>query len=187
VRKLGILACLASAACEDLPPDRTFETAEVRLAFEGWTRTIQKGDAPAVFAGMSLAFRSQWLFDLLKGGEARAHAWRRSLTGEARTGVDLWYNFHKDKDVPRVPTLDGALLNSPAVVAVWRDIFAESADEMKRQMSKLQISEVYQDGGGVTVLVKNVVGETEMYEMVAEGGGWKINHHRRALRSVEPR
>ena len=53
MRKLGVLALLAAAlGCEDLPPDRTAEHADVRRAFDAWVKTMMKGDAPASWAGL---------------------------------------------------------------------------------------------------------------------------------------
>jgi hypothetical protein len=184
VRKFAFVALLASVGCEDLPPDRTAEHADVRRSFEAWAKTLVKGEFPAAWAGMTTGYKSQWLFDLLVAGDATAHAWRRSLTGETRTTVDLWYNFHKDKNVARVPALPVELIDSPTVVGIWKTVCEEAAPELKSQMAKLEIVEIYSDGAGATVTVRNIRTTTEMYEMVPGRGGWLINHYVGSRRQV---
>jgi hypothetical protein len=48
-------------------------------------------------------------------------------------------------------------------------------------MSRLQIAQVYGDDSGVTVAVRNGVGATELYGMIYERDGWKIDAHRQPL------
>lgn len=176
MRKAWILALLSVAGCEDLPPDRSAEHADVRRSFDGWTRSLAKGDAPAAWAGMTIGYKSQWLFDLLKDGDGAAHAWRRGLTGETRTTVDLWYNFHKDKNVSRVPPLAPELIESPSVVAIWKGVCDEAGPALKAEMSRLEVVDVYSDGAGATVTVRNLRGTTEMYELVPGRSTWLVNH-----------
>ena len=49
------------------------------------------------------------------------------------------------------------------------------------QMSRIQIAQVYSDDSGVTVAVKNGVNTTELYGLIYERDGWKIDAHRQPL------
>ena len=175
MKKLAFVALLASVGCEDLPPDRSAEHADVRRSFDAWAKLLVKGDAPGAWAGMTTGYKSQWLFDLLAD---------RGLTGETRTTVDLWYNFHKDKNVSRVPALPAELIDSPSVVAIWKQVYDDAAPTIKNEFAKLEVVEVYSDGVGATVTVRNIRTTTEMYELVPGRGGWLINHHVNARRQV---
>ena len=176
MKKIVVLALLAVAGCEDLPPDRSAEHGDVRRAFDAWTRSLAKGDAPTAWAGMTVGYKSQWLFDLLKDGDSAAHAWRRGLTGETRTTVDLWYNFHKEKNIARVPGMDPLIIETPSVVAIWKGVCDEAGQALKAEMSRLEVVDVYSDGAGATVTVRNIRGTTEMYELVPGRSTWLVNH-----------
>jgi len=52
---------------------------------------------------------------------------------------------------------------------------------IRAQMSRLQIAQVYGEDSGVTVAVKNGVNSTELYGLVFERDGWKIDGHRQPL------
>jgi hypothetical protein len=169
---------VALAACEELPPDTDAQKLQVEDAFVAWVNQLVKGNADAAYRGLSEANKSQWLFDLLKRGDRTANAWRLKLEGRARTDIDLWLNYFKDKSDGRPERLPTEVLDSEGVLAVWRTTFEEQKDPIKVQMAKLRILEIYTDDAAASVIVRNVVGKTEMYQMVFERGGWKVDHHR---------
>lgn len=175
---------LASAGCADLPSEPTAESQQAQEAFEDWLDALVRGDATAAWAGLSEGNRSQWLFDRLRDGDAPAHDWRKAFTGEPRTQVDLWYFFHRDRNDPRVRTLPLGMLNHPSTLALWARYFNDSLPSVKRQMERLEITQVYADGAMVTVLARNLVGKTEMYQLVYEAGDWRVDHHREAVKQV---
>lgn len=175
---------LLAAGCGELPPAPTAGAAEAQEAFEEWLDALVRGDATAAWAGLSEGNRSQWLFDRLRDGDAAAHDWRKAFSGEARTQLDLWYFFHRDRNDARVQVLPTALLSHPTTVALWTRYFSESHSEVKRQMLKLEVMQVYSDGNLVTVTARNIMGKTEMYQLRYEAGGWRVDHHSQGARQV---
>lgn len=173
---VAVLAVLAG--CEDLPAERTPAQQEVEDAFQDWLDALTGGDAATAFRMLTDGNKSQWLFDLLKGEDRAAHTWRLKLEGQARTDVDLWYNYFKDRGSDRVSPLSTAILDSPGVFAVWKETFDSQREAIRLEMSRLRVSTIYTDGAAATVTVLNAINKAEMYQMVIERGGWRIDHHK---------
>lgn len=169
---------VALAACEELPEDTDSRKLVIEDAFMAWVNHLVKGNGDAAFRGLSEANKSQWLFDLLRREDRAAHAWRTQLQGRTRTDIDLWLNYFKDKSGARVEKLPTELLDSEGVLNVWRQTFEEQKDAVKVQMARIRVLEIYMDDAAASVIIRNVVGKTEMYQLVFERGGWKVDHHR---------
>lgn len=182
--KRAMLLAGLLAGCGDLPPEPTVESQRAQEAFEDWLDALVRGDAKAAWAGLSEGNRSHWIFERLRDGDAPAHDWRKAWTGEARTQLDLWYFFHRDRSDARVRPLPVDILDHASTLALWTRYFSESLPEVRRQMEKLEITQVYPDGAMVTVLARNLLGKTEMYQLAFEAGAWKVDHHREAVRQV---
>jgi hypothetical protein len=166
------------AACEDLPPERTVGQHQVEDAFNTWLDALVAGDAVTSFRMLSDGNKSQWLFDLLKGEDRAAHAWRLKLEGKPRTDVDLWYTYFKDKPNDRVERLSTSVLDSPAVLALWKETFDGQKEGIRQEMSRMKVTDVFADGAAATVTVVNAIGKPEMFQLIIERGGWKVDHHK---------
>ncbi|HEX7900439.1 MAG TPA: hypothetical protein VF950_21905 [Planctomycetota bacterium] len=175
---------LALVACEELPPERTPEQIRVEDAFMAWVNHLAKGNADAAYRGLSEQNKSQWMFDLLRAEDRAAHAWRLTLEGRTRTDVDLWLNYFKDKRDGRVEKLPTALLDDPGVLNVWRSTFEAQKEIIRIQMSRLTISEVFAEAAAASIIVRNIEGKSEMYQMIFERNGWKVDHHRQTVAEV---
>jgi len=184
VRIACVGLAVALVACEEFPPERTAAQIGVEDAFLTWVDHLTKGDADAAYRGLSEQNKSQWVFRLLKAEDRAAHAWRLKLEGRTRTDVDLWLNYFKDKTNVRVEKLPSSLLDDPGLLEVWRTTFESQKDIIRIQMSKIQISEVFAEPAVASITVRNIEGKIEMYEMVFERAGWKINHHMSDVREV---
>ena len=182
------IACVGLAvalvACEDLPPERTAAQIGVEDAFLTWVEHLTKGNTDAAYQGLSEQNKSQWLFDLLRAEDRAAHAWRLKLEGGTRTDVDLWFNYFKEKRDVRVERLPTALLDDPSVRELWRSTFDSQKEAIQIQMSKIQISEVFAEVAAASIIIRNMQGKSEMYQMIYERSGWKIDHHRQAMQEV---
>jgi hypothetical protein len=174
----ALAAFAVLAGCEDLPPERTPEAQQVEDAFRDWLDALIDGDAATAFRMLTDGNKSQWLFDLLKAEDRAAHAWRLKLEDKVRTDVDLWYNYFKDRKADRVNPLPTPLLDSPGVFAVWKETFDSQRENIRLEMSRVKVTSVYADGGGATVTVLNAINKSEMYQMIIERGGWRIDHHK---------
>ena len=181
---LAAALAFALAACEELPPERDSRQIDVEDAFIGWVNHLVKGNADAAYRGLSEANKSNWLFDLLRRGDRTANAWLRKLEGRTRTDVDLWFNYFKDKKDNRVEKLPTSLLDHPTVLDLWRTTFEEQKEAVRIQMSNIQISEVFAEAAAASIVVRNIQGKTEMYQMIFERAGWKIDHHRQSVQEV---
>jgi hypothetical protein len=180
VRKAAMLLLLAAvpASCQ---PDTVDKKESARTAFEDWVRACAEGDAAKVFHGLSDGNKSGWVYERLEESDALARRWRGDLTGLARTDLDLWLGVAKKRADGRQEPLPQTVLTHPSLKTLFTELFTRDAGAIKLQMSRLAVAQVYGDDSGVTVAVKNGLGSTELYGMVYERDGWKIDAHRQPL------
>lgn len=181
MRKPVALALLALVGASCSSSDTIDRKESARLGFEAWVRDCVNGDSTKVFHGMSDGNKSGWLFDRLEESDASARRWRGELTGQARTDLDLWLGVARRRGNGRDEPLPSSVLTHPSLDALFKELFMRTYDGIRLQMSRLQVSDVFSDDSGVTVSVKNGLGSTELYGMVYERDGWKIDAHRQPL------
>jgi hypothetical protein len=177
VKRLAALLFLLPASCGPETKDTTVEAVK---AFENWVRACVAGDGDTVFRGMSDGFKSGWLFDRLTEADPLARRWRGDLTGTARTDLDLWLGLAKKRNDGRQEPLPQTVLAHPSLLALFKDYFA-SEGRLRSEMSRTAIGQAFADDTGVTVVVKNGAGSTELYGLIAERDGWKVDAHREPL------
>jgi hypothetical protein len=184
VKKIVALLALGAIipSCSPTTVDRSAAAQEF---FEDWVRACVKGDAPKVFHGMSDAYKSGWLFDRFEESDPATRRWRGELTGTARTDLDLWLGVSKQKGSGRESVLPPSVILDPSLTALFKEMFMKDLGGIQLQMSRIAIAKVYADDSGVTVAVKNGLNSTELYGLVYERDGWKIDAHRQPL--TQPR
>lgn len=178
-----LLSSLASCGGDDLVSDSspTKRSDSARIAFETWVKAAVSGDAIRTFAMLSDGNKSGWLFDRIEEGDASARRWRSELTGTPRTDLDLWLGVARKRGGGRDEPLPSSVLLDRSLQDLFVEFFMRTQEGIRVQMSRLQIAQVYGDDSGVTVAVRNGVGATELYGMVYERDGWKIDAHRQPL------
>ncbi len=184
MKKLAVLLCLALGACGETESGKAMGEARsksARDAFETWVKAAVAGDAKMTFHMLSDGNKSGWVFDRLEEGDASARRWRSELTGTARTELDLWWGVAKKRESGRDEPLPSSVLVHPSLAELFTEFFVRTEGGIRVQMSRLQIAQVYGDDSGVTVAVRNGVGATELYGMIYERDGWKIDAHRQPL------
>jgi hypothetical protein len=60
----------------------------------------------------------------------------------------------------------------------------QSLARVRQEFSTLKVAEVYADDTGASIAVRTTVGTTELYQLIPEGAGWKIDHHRSSIRPL---
>jgi hypothetical protein len=171
---------LLAAGCASQEPKQT-EVA--KKTFEEWARSAVAGDAEKTLAMFSDARKSEWLFQRLEENDALARRWRGELSGTARTDLDLWWGMAHRSGSGREP-LRVSVLTHPSFIQLFREYFMQSATAIKNQLSKLEVTNIYGDDTGITVSVRCGAGApTELYGLVYEHDGWKIDTYRQPLAS----
>ena len=178
---LLILGCFAASCNPETNKSKVSTSA--REMFENWVRACVDGDVAKVFAGMSDGYKSGWIYDRLGESDTAARRWRGDLTGQARTDLDLWLGVAKKREDGREESLPPSVLDHPSFAGLFRDLFMRDFNSggIRVQMSRLQIAQVYGDDSGVTVAVKNGINTTELYGLIYERDGWKVDAHRQPL------
>jgi len=173
-----IAVLLLAAGCASQEPKQT-EVA--RKMFEEWARAAATGDAEKTLSMFSDAKKSEWLFERLEENDALARRWRGELTGGPRTDLDLWWGLSHKKGSGRDPVA-ATVLGHPTFIQLFREYFMRTVTAIKNQFSRLEVTNIYGDDTGITVAVKCGAGApTEMYGLVYERDGWKIDSYRQPL------
>ena len=175
----AVILLLASCSATE---KKDIET--VRQQFESWVKSAAAGDADKTLAMFSDAKKSEWLYDRLEENDPFARRWRGDLTGPARTDLDLWWGIAHTNRNGRTEPLRPSVLDHPTFRNLFKEYFVQTSGAIKAQFSKLEISNVYGDDTGITVAVKCGLGApTELYGLVFEHDGWKIDSYRQPLTS----
>jgi hypothetical protein len=178
VRKFAALLLVAASCATEEPK----ETEQVRKAFEDWAKATMAGNAEKSLAMLSDAKKSEWLYDRLEENDPLARRWRGELSGPARTDLDLWWGVAHKRRSGRAESLKDTVLAHPAFIQLFKDYFGQTATAIRTQFSRLEIMKVYADDTGITVIVKCGMGApTEMYGLIFEREGWKIDTYRQPL------
>jgi len=173
-----VTVLLLAAGCASHEPK---QTDVARKSIEDWARAASAGDADKTLAMLSDARKSEWLFERLEENDPIARRWRGELTGAPRTDLDLWWGLAHRSGSGREP-LRATVLAHPTFAQLFREYFMQSAVAIKNQLSKLEVTNIYGDDTGITVVVRCGAGApTELYGMVYERDGWKIDTYRQPL------
>ena len=159
------------------------QTDVARKSFEDWAKATAAGDVEKSLGMLSDARKSEWLFQRLEEGDPIATRWRGELTGVARTELDLWWGIAHRSGNGREP-LRATVLAHPSFIKLFREYFTLSAGAIKNQFSKLEVTNAYGDDSGITIAVRCGAGApTELYGLIFERDGWKIDTYRQPLGS----
>jgi hypothetical protein len=175
--RAALLLLLASCATPVPTPSDT-----AKQSFQSWANAAKAGDAEKTLDGFSDAKKSEWLYQLLEENDPIARRWRGELTGAVRTNLDLWWGVTHKKGNGRAEVLHVSVLTHPSFVQMFREYFLQTASAIRASFSKLEVIQVYGDDTGVTVVVKCGLGmPSELYGLVYERDGWKIDTYRQPL------
>lgn len=173
---VALFALLVS--CEPFPVDNEMVVGDARDAFEYWRGLVVDGKMREVIQTMTVSYKSQWVYDLCSTGAPGTAEWRARMTGIARTDLDLWLSKGgEDTSRGRVQDLPDTVIAEPTLQPLLVSMMEREKAAIASEFRRLQVVKVSADNHGVSILVHNQAGEPEMYEMVLEGGGWKVNGH----------
>lgn len=154
-----------------------------RESFEKWSQAVAGGDATTMVSLMSVPYRSEWLYGLLKNQDPIARVWRETLTGTPRTDLDLWmYTNESRRSDERVVGLPPSVLADPTLQDMLRRCLETSPE--KSLLADLEVVNVVVEGANATVLVKAKSRTTSYFAMVVEAGSWKVDGYVRPRPTV---
>ncbi len=172
------LALLAGCTGPSSPVATTDQDREVQRAFETWRSNVVAGNAEKVYRGMSTMMVSEWLFVRLRDPADPIMAKSRGqLRGAESDDLDVWFISNRRSEGDRPSALPGSVLASPWLFECFTKYFEADREKLKDEFSRLEVANVYTDGSGATVVVRNPkYAGTDRYVMANEGG-WKIDRH----------
>lgn len=177
-KSVALFALLA--ACEGYPDQNEMQQEDAQASFEHWLDLLVAGKMAEAVQMMTQSYKSQWTYDRLAEGDPAALEWRTKLKGNARTDIDLWHGeAEKATAKGRVPTLPRTVLADPSLNALLVGYLKDAALEVRYEFTRVKIVKVSADELGVSILVHSSRGEPEMYQLVIEGGMWKLDHHKK--------
>lgn len=173
---LLVIAGCTSSTPSEAPTD---QEREVKRAFEAWKSHVVAGRVPDVFGGMSTMMVSEWLYQRIGDPEdAVMRKYRSQLAGAPSEDLDVWFVDNKRKNVERPAPLPASVLTQPWLFKCFAAYYEPLRERLKYEFSRVEVSHVYADASGATVVVKNsAFGGTDRYVMVYEDG-WRVDHHK---------
>ncbi|MBI3854664.1 MAG: hypothetical protein HY293_03115 [Planctomycetes bacterium] len=166
---------LLLASCAQPPTQNDY----ARQALEAWMKSAMAGDAEKTVAAFSDAYKSEWLYLRLQENDPIARRWRGDLSGSPRTALDLWWGVALKHGNGRDEPAQATVLYHPSFVQMFREYFIREAQSIRDGLSRAEVTSVYGDNSGVTVVVKSSPGgPPELYGMVYERDGWKIDNYK---------
>ncbi|MBI2932457.1 MAG: hypothetical protein HYY16_12465 [Planctomycetes bacterium] len=176
----GLLIVLCVAGCATTDQER--QGRIVRDTFERWNEALARGDVEAGYAGMSDGFKSHWLWARLRDrNDTVTQAHLAKLDPALRGLLDVWFNAHEKEQPQRAELLPQSLLNSRWLFDLYREHLTREKQTVTAEAKVRTVREVYLDETGATVTAETL-GILAMYAMVVEGGRWKIDGYRQAVR-----
>lgn len=173
---------------EDTPAELEAKGA-VRDAFERIRNAWIEGDALTALKMTTVQRISDWVLERTRdAGDPEFPKRVMALDAPRRIDLDLWKRENKRVQVPFVndrPTiLPEGILTSNWLVETWKHFFELEKVNLQRAR-ELEVSEVYVEGTGASILVK--VGKTPagMYSMLLEYGTWKHDYVTRPATRVQ--
>ncbi len=147
-----------------------------REAFEKWNEANKRLDAEASWNGMTRSLRQTWLWTRLRDNtdqETQLHLAR--MDSQDRKILDKWYEAHEKWQPQRAEMLPEGILNGRWLFTLYRQTMERARGDIKAQAEARRVLEVYVGtDGGVTILT-DTMGVRELYDMMFEGDGWKVN------------
>ncbi len=156
--------------------------SEASDAFWAWAQAMVEGDADVAIGRMTPAWRSEWLYGLLRQRDPSATLWRERLSGTARTDLDLWiYTNDNRKSDERVISLPVTVGTHPSLHELFVKILSEDRAGSEARFTGMEVKRVVVEGRGATIAVSSRNRPTEYFAMIWDGTGWQVDGH------VQPR
>jgi len=187
MRRVALMAALVAVGCypaERSPGDSSRVDTDAerdaqrvsRDAFEKWNEANKRLDAETSWRGMTRSLRQTWLWGRLRDNtdqDTQLHLKR--LDAEERKILDKWYEAHEKWQPQRAEMLPESILNGRWLFNLYRQTMERARGDIQTQAEARRVLEVYVGlDGGVTILT-DTLGVRELYDMMFEGDGWKVN------------
>lgn len=158
-----------------------------RDSFDAWRRAIVRGDFRTVYDRMSPTFRSHWVFliftpDPTTGEypEIAKDAYR-ALDRAHLKEFDAWLEHAKTAypETRRVPELPDNLLSQRWTFDLLERYFRLVHPHIKVEFAAMEVPEGPEpEENLVTLIIRNIRGASELYEMILHEGQWRVHYHR---------
>jgi hypothetical protein len=179
MKRWACVALLGLAACEGSAPVAvSADEKSAQKAFEEWRLAIVNWQPEKIYRGLSVGMISDWLYQRLNDSEDSVMRKNRGkLMGEASDDLDIWYVTNKAKNPDRPTLLPGSVLQTAWLYHCFEEYMRPFKDRLKQEYVNVEVSAVYVDSLGATVVVRNKVYQgSDRYVLVFEAG-WKIDEH----------
>jgi len=164
-------------------------TGGPRDSFESWRQAIVRGDFQTMYGQMSPTFRSHWIFLIFlpdpKTGEYSdlAKEYYKKLGDGQVKEFEAWLTHSKNAYplTRRVSELSDTILSSAWTFELLERYFRLVHPHIKVEFGAMEISEGGEPDTAenlFTLIVRNIRGSTELYELVLLEGKWKVHYHR---------
>ncbi|MHC4605454.1 MAG: hypothetical protein ACYTAF_00775 [Planctomycetota bacterium] len=170
------VSCTVPEEQKESPRER-----DAREVFEQWRKAFVEGRWDGVYAGMSLRMKTLWLWGMHgigdEGLKKAMEGHRRKLPKELRDEYDDWRGRNVIRKEERVEILPVSILQGAWLKDLLSEHFTRRKKPLAEEFRQVKILQVFADESGVSVLIENYRKDQELYSLVEDPGGWKVDGH----------
>ena len=176
-----ILALLCASCVTEDKYRVTEADKQVRAAFENWRTSVLENNYDIFFWRMTPRMRTLYLWHMIQGGNTDLFRNRMPELSEGdRTDFETWLGINATRDEDKVDLLPISILRGTWLKGMIHDHFKIIQQDLAFELAQVRVVQIYTEGAGSTVIVRNIRNKNEWYSMVFDGEGWKIDGHRLA-------
>lgn len=186
MRLFAGLLLLSLAACGARSQQMSADSQSLRPVFADWQTAIVEGNFDYIFEHTSTTMRARWLYTIFTPIETTdgvefgpiAQDMIKKLPKSIVSDFETWLRVNRLNQGPEMQPgpLPSTIMSNPWLHETLKKHFDQQQPFLKHEFSGKEFREGYIDGDAATILVKNIRGESEMYEVVKEEDAWKMNH-----------
>jgi len=180
------LALVSLVACGFHSQQMSADSPALRPVFTEWQTAIVDGDFNYVFERTSATMKARWLYGIFTPVETKdglefnpvAKDTIKKLPPMIATDFENWLRVNRLNQSAEmsVGPLPSNIMSNPWLRETLKAHFDKQQPLLKHEFQGKEFREGYIDGDAATILVKNIRGDSEMYEVVREDDTWKMNH-----------
>jgi hypothetical protein len=181
------VAALSACAGSGGGQEKTPETRDLAPVFAAWKTAWVEGNFDGVYKLTSVTFRSRWVYEMfipvsdrnggVTYGKEAAEAYKK-IPADIAADFESWMRTNRINDniafIP--PPLPTHIMKSEWLKQTLRADFAVRLPTVKHIFAGLEYREAFLDGDVVSLVVRNIRNESEIYELVKEEDEWRFNY-----------
>lgn len=180
------IAMVSLVACGHRSQQMSADSQMLRPVFTDWQAAIVENKFDYIFDHTSATMKARWVYTIFTPLEFKdglefgpiAKEMIKKLPKELTPDFENWFRVNRLNQTAEsmVGPLPSTIMSHAWLRDLLRRHFEQQQPTLKHEFSGKEFRDGYVDGDAATIFVKNIRGDSEMYEVVREDEIWKMNH-----------